>query len=96
MSVPSSASLTAGISVVVPVYNSARILPDLVERLEPVLSATGGPFELILVNDGSRDESWEIIGRLVARLFCGFVRTKSGWISTSWHHDPVIHFRGTF
>jgi undecaprenyl-phosphate 4-deoxy-4-formamido-L-arabinose transferase len=53
--------------VVVPVYNSAAILPDLVERLQPVLSATGTPFELILVNDGSRDESWQVIGQLAAR-----------------------------
>ena len=67
MSVSSSTSLPAGISVVVPVYNSAAILPDLVKRLEPVLSASGGPFELILVNDGSRDESWQVIGQLAAR-----------------------------
>lgn len=67
MSVVSSNSLPAGISVVVPVYNSAAILPDLVKRLEPVLSATGGPFELILVNDGSRDESWKVVGQLAAR-----------------------------
>jgi len=59
-----SSSLLPGISVVVPVYNSADTLPDLVKRLEPVLSATGGPFELILVNDGSRDESWKVIGQL--------------------------------
>lgn len=67
MSASSSTSLPAGISVVVPVYNSAAILPDLVERLQPVLSATGSPFELILVNDGSRDESWKVIGQLAAR-----------------------------
>jgi undecaprenyl-phosphate 4-deoxy-4-formamido-L-arabinose transferase len=67
MSASSSTSLPAGISVVVPVYNSAAILPDLVERLQPVLSATGTPFELILVNDGSRDESWKVIGQLAAR-----------------------------
>jgi len=63
----SSQPLESGISVVVPVYNSAAILPDLVKRLEPVLSATGIPFELILVNDGSRDESWRLIGQLAAR-----------------------------
>lgn len=67
MSVSSPPCLPAGISVVVPVYNSAAILPDLVTRLEPVLSATGSPFELILVNDGSRDESWPVIGQLAAR-----------------------------
>jgi glycosyltransferase involved in cell wall biosynthesis len=55
-----------GISVVVPVYNSAPMLPELVRRLEAVLRCTGRSFELILVNDGSRDESWEIIRQLTA------------------------------
>lgn len=49
------------ISVVVPVHNSATILPRLVERLEPVLRAQHVPFELILVNDGSRDGSWSTV-----------------------------------
>lgn len=40
------------------------MLPDLVRRLEPVLRAFSRPFELILVNDGSRDTSWEVIGSL--------------------------------
>ena len=57
-------NLAPGISVVVPVYNSAEMLPELVKRLEPVLSATGRDFELILVNDGSKDSSWEVIESL--------------------------------
>lgn len=55
-----------GLSVVVPVYNSARTLPDLVTRLEPVLRAHGGQFELILVDDGSRDNSAEILQHLTS------------------------------
>jgi undecaprenyl-phosphate 4-deoxy-4-formamido-L-arabinose transferase len=47
------------LSVVVPVYNSAGALPDLVKRLEPVLRASAREFELVLVNDGSRDNSWQ-------------------------------------
>jgi undecaprenyl-phosphate 4-deoxy-4-formamido-L-arabinose transferase len=58
--------LAPGISVVVPVYNSAEMLPDLVRRLELVLSATGCPFELVLVNDGSKDDSWKVIERLAS------------------------------
>ncbi len=50
-----------GISVVIPVYNSASILPELVSRLDKVLSATGEEFEVILVNDGSSDNSWNVI-----------------------------------
>ena len=53
--------LKSGISVVIPVYNSALILPELVERLAAVLPGLKGEFEVILVNDGSRDESWNVI-----------------------------------
>lgn len=54
------------VSIVVPVYNSSPILPDLVSRLEPVLESLGGEYELVLVNDGSRDESWQVICDLVS------------------------------
>jgi glycosyltransferase involved in cell wall biosynthesis len=49
------------LSIVVPVYRSESILPELVRRLEPVLIATADQFELILVNDCSPDGSWEVI-----------------------------------
>lgn len=55
------------ISAVVPVYNSEASLPLLVERLEAVLGGLTDRFELILVNDGSRDRSWAVIGELTAR-----------------------------
>ena len=54
------------ISVVVPVYNSELTLPDLVRRLDRVLTALTTEYELVLVNDGSRDRSWAIIQRLAA------------------------------
>lgn len=52
------------LSVVVPVYNSARILPELIARLEPVLAANTAEHEVVLVDDSSRDDSWEVIQRL--------------------------------
>lgn len=55
------------ISVVVPVYNSEGSLRALVERLEPVLRAQASRFELVLVNDGSRDGSWAVVEVLAAR-----------------------------
>jgi glycosyltransferase involved in cell wall biosynthesis len=55
------------LSVVVPVYNSERSLPLLIERLEPVLAARARSYEVILVNDGSRDRSWEVICQLTHR-----------------------------
>ena len=44
-----------GISVIVPVYNSEGILANLASRLESVLKKTGQGYEMILINDGSRD-----------------------------------------
>jgi undecaprenyl-phosphate 4-deoxy-4-formamido-L-arabinose transferase len=53
------------VSVVIPVYNSGPILPDLVARLGPVLEAHYKAYELVFVNDGSRDDSWSVIQGLV-------------------------------
>jgi glycosyltransferase involved in cell wall biosynthesis len=53
-----------GISVVVPVYQSATTLPILVGRLKPVLAALGSDFELVLVNDSSPDGSWDVMCEL--------------------------------
>jgi undecaprenyl-phosphate 4-deoxy-4-formamido-L-arabinose transferase len=49
---------------VIPVYNSSLILPELLERLAAVLPGLHKEFELILVNDGGRDESWDVIQNL--------------------------------
>jgi glycosyltransferase involved in cell wall biosynthesis len=62
-----------GISVVVPVYNSMVILPALVGRLQQVLPTLASDYEVILVNDGSRDSSWDTIKELAAEhsFVCG-------------------------
>lgn len=52
-------------SVVVPVYNSEGSLRPLIERLAAALPAFATAFEVILVNDASRDNSWEVISQLV-------------------------------
>jgi len=46
---------------VVPAYNSELSLPELVRRLQPVLDAAATDYELILVDDGSRDGTWRVI-----------------------------------
>lgn len=55
------------VSVVVPVYNSQRSLEELARRLGPVLQSREDEYELILVNDGSRDASWDVICQLATR-----------------------------
>jgi undecaprenyl-phosphate 4-deoxy-4-formamido-L-arabinose transferase len=59
------ASSTSSLSVVIPVYNSEMVLRPLIQRLAPVLAEIAQPYELILVNDGSRDASWHVIDDLV-------------------------------
>jgi undecaprenyl-phosphate 4-deoxy-4-formamido-L-arabinose transferase len=49
------------VSVVVPVYNEEGNLPALLPRLSAALDATGNAWEIILVDDGSRDKSLEIL-----------------------------------
>jgi glycosyltransferase involved in cell wall biosynthesis len=53
-----------GISVVVPVYGSAGLLSALTQRLEAVLEEIGRPWEVVLVVDGSPDDSWPRIVEL--------------------------------
>jgi glycosyltransferase involved in cell wall biosynthesis len=55
------------ISVVIPVYNSEPFLEDLVGRLQPVLENLATAYELILVNDGSQDQSWKTISELASK-----------------------------
>ena len=49
------------LSIIVPVYNSAETLKNLIARFDSALLANGYQIEVILVNDGSRDQSWKII-----------------------------------
>ena len=50
---------TQSISVVVPIYNDQEVIAELHRRLRPVLEAITDSYEIILVDDGSRDHSWE-------------------------------------
>ena len=54
-------STRTSVSVVIPVYRSATTIPELVARLRSSLSAITDNYEIILVNDGSPDDSWKAI-----------------------------------
>ncbi|MFV0271610.1 MAG: glycosyltransferase [Macellibacteroides fermentans] len=55
------------ISLVIPLYNEAESLPELYAWIERVMKANNFTYEVIFVNDGSTDNSWEVIERLKAR-----------------------------
>ena len=55
------------ISVVVPLYNEDESLPELTSWIDQVMSANNFSYEIVLVDDGSTDRSWEVIEELRAQ-----------------------------
>ncbi len=55
------------LSIIVPVYNEEENLPDLYAELRAVLDAMGRPAEVLFIDDGSRDRSFEVLRDLHAR-----------------------------
>ncbi len=55
-------------SIIIPVYNGAGTITSLVERLYPVLEKAAQEYEVILVDDGSSDQSWEIIRQIASHF----------------------------
>ena len=54
------------ISVVIPLYNEEESLPELHAWIAKVMAQNGFSYEVIFINDGSKDRSWEVIERLAA------------------------------
>ena len=52
------------ISVIIPLFNEEESLPELYAWIERVMNDNGFSFEVIFVNDGSTDHSWQVIQRL--------------------------------
>ena len=68
------------ISVVLPVYNEAEVLPVLYKRVVDAVATTGSDHEIVFVNDGSKDRSAEVLDRLAGQD----------------HHVKVIHLSRNF
>jgi glycosyltransferase involved in cell wall biosynthesis len=54
------------LSVVVPLYNEEESIPELVEWIERIVARHNLSYEIILVDDGSKDSSWNVVERLAA------------------------------
>ena len=52
------------ISVIIPLYNEAESLPELAQWIEGVMNENGYTYEVIFINDGSTDNSWDVIEQL--------------------------------
>ncbi len=63
---PDAVAPVRGISVVVPVYNEEGNLRELHRRVAAVLEQVGLPFEIVIVDDGSRDGTWALVREVAA------------------------------
>ena len=52
------------ITVVIPLYNEDESLPELYAWIERVMNSNNFTYEVIFVNDGSTDHSWDVIEQL--------------------------------
>ncbi len=73
------------ISVVVPVYNEEETLPYLLPRLQKTMQSMGRPYEIIFVDDGSRDRSLEILKR-----FLGFPGVRVVELTRNYGQHPAL------
>ena len=58
------------ISVVVPLFNEVESLPELTAWIDKVLTSRDFSYEIILIDDGSNDGSWELIENLCLKNQC--------------------------
>ncbi|MDX1665982.1 MAG: glycosyltransferase, partial [Saprospiraceae bacterium] len=53
--------MSIDLSVLVPVYNEEESLPELEQWIRRVVEGKGYSYEIIFIDDGSRDSSWQVI-----------------------------------
>ena len=96
------------LSAVVPIFNEEDGIPELHRRLKAALESTGMPYEMVLVNDGSRDRSADLLDGLAAedptvvvvhlsRNFGHQAALAAGWrkpaARPSWSSTPTCRIR---
>jgi undecaprenyl-phosphate 4-deoxy-4-formamido-L-arabinose transferase len=75
------------ISLVVPVFNEEATLEEVHRRATATLDELGKPYELIIVDDGSRDATWAIIERLAAQD----ARLRAVRFKRNFGQHPAMH-----
>ena len=73
-------------SFVIPIFNEAKTIPELYKRLSQMLSSLDGPVEVILIDDGSRDESASLIQQICEKDS----RIKFLQLSRNFGHQVAI------
>jgi undecaprenyl-phosphate 4-deoxy-4-formamido-L-arabinose transferase len=89
------AAAVPAVSLVIPVFNEAATLEEVFRRSTATLEELGKPFEVIVVDDGSRDGTWALVERLSAedpRLRA--VRLKKNFGQHPAMHAGLVRARG--
>jgi len=60
-------SVTPRLSIIVPVLDEEGSIPELVERIRSVCDGAGFSFEVVFIDDGSTDETWDVIEEMHQR-----------------------------
>lgn len=82
--------MTPTFSIIAPIFNEAESIPELYRRVKEVMDSTGEPWELVLIDDGSRDGSTDMLRELgaadsrvrpviFARNFGHQIAVTAGW-----------------
>ena len=74
------------LSLIVPVYNEEEVLRVSYERMKAAMETTGYPFEILYVNDGSRDRSLDILREIAAQD----LRVKVLSFSRNFGHQTAV------
>lgn len=75
------------ISVIVPLYNEAESLPELEAWIRRVMEANKFSYEILFINDGSTDESWDVIKKLQEQNSC----VKGVCFRRNYGKSPALH-----
>ena len=78
---------TPQISVVIPVYNEAATIEEVLRRTVEVLESLARPYEVIVVDDGSSDGTWSIVERVHARE----PRLRAVRFKRNFGQHPAMH-----
>jgi glycosyltransferase involved in cell wall biosynthesis len=74
------------LSVVIPVFNEEANIPELFRRLDAALSGLSGSHEIVMVDDGSTDRTWAMVGELAG----GDPRVKGVRFSRNFGHQMAF------